>query len=96
MLPAATRGPAARACIGSPTKIAIVPAGGRALPCLCNVRFEAQVRYGMSTCALGFAGVLGGAGIGVNALWPRTAIATAAVRNLLGGEQAIVRSAKKA
>ncbi len=49
-------------------------------------------KYGMSMCVLGFAGELGGAGIGVNALWPRTAIATAAVRNLLGGEQAIARS----
>ena len=48
-------------------------------------------KYGMSMCVLGFAGELGGAGIGVNALWPRTAIATAAVRNLLGGEQAILR-----
>ena len=28
-------------------------------------------------------------GIAVNALWPRTAIATAAVQNLLGGEEAI-------
>ncbi len=49
-------------------------------------------KYGMSMCVLGFAGELGGAGIGVNALWPRTAIATAAVRNLLGGEQATIRS----
>ncbi len=49
-------------------------------------------KYGMSMCVLGFAGELGGAGIGVNALWPRTAIATAAVHNLLGGEQAVVRS----
>jgi citronellol/citronellal dehydrogenase len=30
--------------------------------------------------------------VAVNALWPRTAIATAAVRNLLGGEQIIARS----
>ena len=48
-------------------------------------------KYGMSMCVLGFAAELGDAGIGVNALWPRTAIATAAVRNLLGGEQAIAR-----
>ena len=31
-------------------------------------------------------------GVAVNALWPRTVIATAAVRNLLGGEQIIARS----
>ena len=46
----------------------------------------------MSMCVLGFSAELAGEGIGVNALWPRTAIATAAVRNLLGGEQAIARS----
>jgi hypothetical protein len=33
-------------------------------------------------------------GIAVNALWPRTAIATAAVKNLLGGEQAVERCRK--
>jgi len=31
-------------------------------------------------------------GIAVNALWPRTTIATAAVRNLLGGESLVRRS----
>jgi citronellol/citronellal dehydrogenase len=31
-------------------------------------------------------------GIAVNALWPRTAIATAAVQNLLGGEEMSQRS----
>ena len=34
------------------------------------------------------------AGIAFNALWPRTAIATAAVRNLLGGGEAVARSRK--
>jgi citronellol/citronellal dehydrogenase len=32
--------------------------------------------------------------VGVNALWPRTAIATAAVNNLLGGEEAMERCRK--
>jgi citronellol/citronellal dehydrogenase len=43
-------------------------------------------KYGMSLCVLGMAAELRGAGVGVNALWPRTVIATAAVENLLGGE----------
>ena len=32
---------------------------------------------------------LASAGIAVNALWPRTTIATAAVQNLLGGDEAM-------
>ena len=36
--------------------------------------------------ALGWAAELKGAGVASNALWPRTTIDTAAVRNLLGGE----------
>ncbi len=48
-----------------------------------------MAKYGMSMCVLGMAGEFKGEGVAVNALWPRTAIATAAVRNLLGGEDAI-------
>lgn len=44
-------------------------------------------KYGMSLCVLGLAGEFRAAGIAVNALWPRTTIATAAVNNLLGGDQ---------
>ena len=43
-------------------------------------------KFGMSLCVLGLAGELRGRGIAVNALWPRTTIATAAVQNLLGGD----------
>lgn len=43
-------------------------------------------KYGMSLCVLGMAGELRSKGIAVNALWPRTVIATAAVQNLLGGD----------
>jgi citronellol/citronellal dehydrogenase len=43
-------------------------------------------KYGMSLCVLGLAGELRSKGIAVNALWPRTTIATAAVNNLLGGD----------
>lgn len=48
-------------------------------------------KFGMSLCVLGMAAEFRDAGIAVNALWPRTAIATAAVRNLLGGEDSIRR-----
>jgi citronellol/citronellal dehydrogenase len=51
-----------------------------------------MAKYGMSMCVLGMAQEFKGAGIAFNALWPRTAIATAAVRNLLGGGDAIARS----
>jgi citronellol/citronellal dehydrogenase len=48
-----------------------------------------MAKYGMSMCVLGMAEEFRDRGVGVNALWPRTAIATAAVRNLLGGEETI-------
>jgi citronellol/citronellal dehydrogenase len=44
-------------------------------------------KYGMSLVVLGLAGELREKGIAVNALWPRTTIATAAINNLLGGER---------
>jgi citronellol/citronellal dehydrogenase len=49
-------------------------------------------KYGMSMCVLGMAAEFREQGVAVNALWPRTVIATAAVRNLLGGEEIIARS----
>jgi citronellol/citronellal dehydrogenase len=49
-------------------------------------------KYGMSMCVLGWGEELKDDGIAANALWPRTTIATAAVRNLLGGEQMIAAS----
>ncbi len=45
-----------------------------------------MAKYGMSLVVLGLAGELRSKGIAVNALWPRTTIATAAVNNLLGGD----------
>jgi citronellol/citronellal dehydrogenase len=44
-----------------------------------------MAKYGMSMCVLGMSEEFRSAGIGVNALWPRTAIATAAVK-MLGGK----------
>jgi citronellol/citronellal dehydrogenase len=45
-----------------------------------------MAKFGMSLVVLGLAGELRPKGIAVNALWPRTIIATAAIKNLLGGE----------
>jgi citronellol/citronellal dehydrogenase len=47
----------------------------------------------MSMCVLGMAGEFAGK-VAVNALWPKTAIATAAVENLLGGAEAVKRCRK--
>jgi citronellol/citronellal dehydrogenase len=63
-----------------------------------NVRWFAphvaytMAKFNMSIVALGLSGELRADGIAVNALWPRTTIATAAVRNLLGGDALIRRS----
>ena len=51
-------------------------------------------KYGMSLCMLGLAEEYRAAGIGCNALWPRTTIATAAVEFALGGAQMLRRSRK--
>src|SRR5262249_2138256 len=45
-----------------------------------------MAKYGMSLVVLGLAGELRPKGIAVNALWPRTTIATSAIKNLLGGD----------
>jgi citronellol/citronellal dehydrogenase len=45
-----------------------------------------MAKFGMSMVVLGLSGELRGR-VAVNALWPRTTIATAAIRNLLGGDQ---------
>jgi citronellol/citronellal dehydrogenase len=46
-----------------------------------------MAKFGMSLVVLGLAGELRDKGIAVNALWPRTTIATAAIKNLLGGDR---------
>jgi citronellol/citronellal dehydrogenase len=51
-------------------------------------------KYGMSMCTLGMAAEFADDGIAFNSLWPRTIIATAAVQNLLGGDEAMRRSRK--
>ena len=49
-------------------------------------------KMGMTMLTLGLAADEAEAGIGANCLWPRTIIATAAVQNLLGGDEAMARS----
>lgn len=51
-------------------------------------------KFGMSLVVLGLAGELRPKGIAVNALWPRTTIATSAIKNLLGGD-AVMRMSRK-
>jgi citronellol/citronellal dehydrogenase len=51
-------------------------------------------KYGMTLLTLGMAAEFAAAGIAANTLWPRTLIATAAVQNLLGGDEAMKRSRK--
>ena len=51
-------------------------------------------KYAMSVWVLGMSAEFAKKGVAFNALWPRTAIATAAVRNLLGGEKVIAASRK--
>jgi citronellol/citronellal dehydrogenase len=53
-----------------------------------------MAKFGMSLCVLGMAAEFREQGIAVNALWPTTVIATAAVQNLLGGSDVIHRSRK--
>jgi citronellol/citronellal dehydrogenase len=52
-----------------------------------------MAKFGMSLVVLGLAGETRGK-IGVNALWPRTTIATAAIKNLLGGDM-VMRMSRK-
>ena len=51
-------------------------------------------KYAMSVWVLGMSAEQAKRGVAVNALWPRTAVATAAVANLLGGE-AMTRASRK-
>ena len=49
-------------------------------------------KYGMSLLTLGAAAELRDAGVAANGLWPRSVIATAAVQNLLGGDEVMAKS----
>src|SRR5699024_6950835 len=54
-----------------------------------------MAKYGMSMCVLGMAQEFAADGIGVNALWPRTGIATAAIE-LIGGRDTLKACRKPA
>jgi len=51
-------------------------------------------KYAMSVWVMAMSAEFAEQGVAVNALWPRTIIATAAVQNLLGGEPMVRRSRK--
>lgn len=51
-----------------------------------------MAKYGMSMCTLGHSGEFRKYGIGVNSLWPRTAIATAALQMIPGVDVARCRT----
>jgi len=51
-----------------------------------------MAKFGMSMCTLGMSAEFARDGIAVNSLWPLTAIDTAAIRNLLGGESVVSMS----
>ena len=55
-----------------------------------------MAKFGMSLCVLGMADEFKQQGVAVNALWPKTVIATAAVQNLLGGQDVVKRSRQPA
>jgi citronellol/citronellal dehydrogenase len=48
-----------------------------------------MAKFGMSMCVLGMAAEFAEDGIAFNALWPRTGIATAAIRNALSGDEGL-------
>ena len=50
-----------------------------------------MAKFGMSLCVLGMAEEFKADGIAFNALWPRTGIATAAIRNALAGDEGMRR-----
>jgi citronellol/citronellal dehydrogenase len=50
-----------------------------------------MAKFGMSMCVLGMAEEFKADGIAFNALWPRTGIATAAIKNALAGEEGMRR-----
>jgi citronellol/citronellal dehydrogenase len=49
-------------------------------------------KYGMTLAALGFAAELEADGVASNTLWPKTVIATAAVQNVLGGDDMMAKA----
>lgn len=57
----------------------------------CGVAYT-MAKYGMSMCVLGMAEEFKQDGIAVNALWPKTAILTAAIKNMAGSDPIVKAS----
>ena len=51
-----------------------------------------MAKFGMSMCVLGMAGEFRDQGVAFNALWPKTTIATAAIQNIVGGDEMMKKS----
>ncbi len=51
-----------------------------------------MAKFGMSMCVLGMAGEFRDEGVAFNALWPQTTIATAAIQNIVGGDEMMKKS----
>lgn len=51
-----------------------------------------MAKFGMSMCVLGMAGEFRDEGVAFNALWPKTTIATAAIQNIVGGDEMMKKS----
>jgi len=89
-----------KACIGYLRKAANPHILMLSPPLDMNVKWFAphvaysMAKFNMSIIALGLSGELKDDGIAVNALWPRTTIATAAIKNLLGGD-ALLRQSRR-
>ena len=66
---------------------------GRTVVCPSCCLHDGEIWY-VHVCVLGMAGEFRSKGVAFNALWPRTAIATAAVKNILGGDEGMRRSRK--
>jgi citronellol/citronellal dehydrogenase len=54
-----------------------------------------MAKFGMSLCVLGMAGEFRDRGVAVNALWPRTVIATAAAQEVLDGGDDTIRGSRR-
>ena len=83
-----------KACIphlqarGQPARADAVAAAGHVSPRWFGPHVAyTMAKYGMSMCVLGMAEEFKGDGIAFNALWPRTGIATAAIRFALAGDE---------
>ncbi len=79
---------------GNPHVLNIAPPLSMKAKWFANHAAYTAAKFAMSMWVLGMAEEFADRGVAFNALWPRTTIATAAVRNLLGG-QAMVDASRE-